>query len=78
MQDAIHSMNTLFQQLGMESSDDAIETFLEQHAPVPEDVQLHEADFWSESQAKTLKQLKDEDADWAIWVDELDTRLRKH
>ena len=76
MQEAIHSMNTLFDQLGLSSSDDAIDTFIAQHKPIPATIDLHEATFWSSAQANALKQLKDEDADWAIFVDELDTRLR--
>lgn len=76
MQESIHSINTLFDQLGMPSSNDAIDQFVADHKSLPPAVKLHEADFWSPSQATMLKQLKDEDADWAIFVDELDTRLR--
>lgn len=76
MQESIHSVSSLFDQLGMDSSDDAIEQFIATHKPLPAEVKLHEAEFWNDSQASVLKQLKDEDADWAIFVDELDTRLR--
>ena len=76
MQEPIHSMNALFDQLGLSSSDDAIDVFIEAHRPIPSRVKLHDANFWNPAQASVLKQLKDEDADWAIFVDELDTLLR--
>lgn len=76
MQEPIHSVNALFEQLGMPSSDQAIDQFIAAHRPIPQGVHIHEARFWTTSQANVLKQLKDEDADWAIFVDELDNRLR--
>lgn len=76
MQESIHSINTLFDQLGMESSDEAIDRFISSHKPIPAKTELHQASFWKPAQANVLKQLKDEDADWAIFVDELDALLR--
>ena len=37
---------------------------------------LHEAPFWSASQADFLQQAIKEDADWALIVDELSVMLR--
>ncbi|MGB5397278.1 MAG: DUF2789 domain-containing protein [Gammaproteobacteria bacterium] len=76
MESHVHSLNTLFKQLGLNSTDAAIETFIHQHRPIPADIELHTADFWSTSQATFLKQVKDEDADWAEIVDQLDVMLR--
>ena len=76
MEQPIHSMKSLFDQLGLDSRDQSIEEFLQAHRPLAAHVPLHEAPFWKVSQATTLRQLKEEDADWAIVVDELDAMLR--
>ena len=76
MESPIHSLTSLFDQLGMDSTDQAIENFIDSHRPLQGDIELHEADFWSASQASFLKQEKDEDADWAEIVDQLDALLR--
>ena len=73
----IHSMNTLFDQLGLESSDDQINSFIAKNKPIPLDIPLDKASFWSDSQKTLLKQLISEDADWAIVVDDLNARLRE-
>ncbi|PCI04974.1 MAG: hypothetical protein COB77_07290, partial [Gammaproteobacteria bacterium] len=67
---------SLFDQLGLDSSDEAIEGFINEHSALPRNVKLHDADFWSSSQASFLKQVKDEDADWAVIADQLDAMLR--
>ncbi len=72
----IHSLASLFGQLGLDSTDEAIENFISSNNPLPGNVELHNADFWSASQASFLKQAKDEDADWAEIVDQLDAMLR--
>ena len=71
-----HNISALFGQLGLDNSDDAIEAFIIAHRPVPENLRLHEAEFWSSSQADFLHEAIDEDADWAEVVDILDTMLR--
>jgi len=76
MELADHDLSTLFEQLGLENSDEAIETFISRHKPIPHHVLLHEADFWNTGQAAFLKEALDEDADWAIVVDSLDSMLR--
>jgi hypothetical protein len=76
MESPIHSMTSLFDQLGMDSSDQAIETFIDDHRPLTSNIELHEAEFWNASQASFLKQEIDEDADWAEIVDQLDALLR--
>ena len=72
----IHTIASLFDQLGLESSEQAIDEFIRSHQPLPASTELHSAGFWSESQSAFLKQVKDEDADWAEVVDQLDARLR--
>jgi hypothetical protein len=71
-----HDLPTLFEQLGLENSDQAIEDFISEHKPIPSDVLLQEADFWSPAQAGFIKEALENDADWAIVVDSLDSRLR--
>ncbi len=76
MESPIHSMTSLFDQLGMDSSDQAIEIFIDDNRPLASNIELHEAEFWNASQASFLKQEIDEDADWAEIVDQLDALLR--
>ncbi|WP_163831928.1 DUF2789 domain-containing protein [Spartinivicinus ruber] len=75
MDTSLHNLGTLFQQLGLPASSDAIDQFLTAHSLKP-DAQLSDADFWSESQAAFLRAAIEEDSDWAEVVDELDARLR--
>lgn len=76
METPIHSLSTLFDQLGLDSTDQAIEGFINRNKPLPGHVELYEAGFWNASQASFLKQAKDDDADWAEIVDQLDAMLR--
>ena len=76
MEPPIHNLVSLFSQLGLDSTDEAIDSFISRNNPLPANVELHKADFWSSSQASFLKQAKDEDADWAEIVDQLDVLLR--
>jgi len=77
MQSSFHPMRELFEQLGLDASDTAIEAFIENHRPIPGNVPLAEADFWSESQKRFLREALADDADWAEAVDHLDVRLRE-
>ena len=76
METSIHDMNALFAQLGLEETNDSIETFISTHKPIPEDMELYEAEFWSKSQADFLKESIAEDSDWAVVVDHLNVLLR--
>lgn len=71
-----HSIHSLFDQLGLDSSDQGIDAFVAEHGSLAANVKLHQADFWSEAQGTFLQQMTSEDADWAEIVDELDARLR--
>ena len=72
----IHLLNSLFDQLGLESTEAAINDFIKSHKPLSDNTELHNADFWSFSQSSFLKQAKEEDADWIEIVDQLDLMLR--
>ncbi|WP_100752165.1 DUF2789 domain-containing protein [Vibrio salilacus] len=71
-----HDMSHLFKQLGLGSSDQEINQFVAQNRQRRDAELLHEASFWSKSQAAFLKQAIEEDADWAETVDQLDVMLR--
>ncbi len=76
MQAPIHSLNALFEQLGLPSSDGEIQAFIELHQPLAPSIYLSEADFWNPSQSAFLNEAIAEDADWAIVVEELNVLLR--
>jgi hypothetical protein len=71
-----HSLASLFDQLGLDSSDQAIQAFINRNSPLAAGTALYQADFWSPAQAAFLKQSTDDDADWAEIVDQLDAMLR--
>lgn len=67
---------TLFGQLGLDGSDAGIEAFVAEHAPLDPTTELAGAPFWSESQARLLRETVLADGPLALAVDELDARLR--
>ncbi len=71
-----HNLESLFEQLGLDNSQEAIDRFISAHKPLPPDQPLPAADFWTPSQAGFLREALDEDADWAEIVDHLDAMLR--
>lgn len=77
MELANHTLEDLFEQLGLDNSDPAIDRFIAEHKPLASHIMLPDATFWSSSQAAFLRQSLAEDADWAILVDTLDSMLRK-
>lgn len=70
-----HTLKTLFEQLGLGSSDEEIKTFVSQHT-LEDKQNIADASFWSDSQAAFIQEALQSDADWAIVVDELDAMLR--
>lgn len=77
MEAPVHNLASLFNQLGLDSSEQAIEKFINNKKPLPGKIELHNAKFWNSSQASFLKQMKEEDADWVEIVDQFDAMLRK-
>ena len=78
MDTSIHTMQTLFSQLGLESGEEQINAFIEKHRPLPPNIALPEADFWNETQTTFLAEAVAEDSDWCELVDELDCLLREN
>lgn len=75
---AHHTLQELFAQLGLPDDEASIDAFVRAHRPLPDDAHLPEADFWSDAQRAFLNEQLKEDADWAIVIDELNTRLHEH
>ena len=75
MEKPVHSMSSLFAQLGQPSDEPAIMRFIEMHRPLANGLQLHEAAFWSASQAAFLREAVLDDADWAEVIDALNAEL---
>lgn len=75
MERSLHDMNSLFAQLGVASDEQSIDRFISSHAPLDGDVQLHEASFWTASQAGFLRESTLDDAEWVVIVDALNSEL---
>jgi len=78
MEQPVHTLNKLFAQLGQACDDLAIARFIDINSPLPDDVRLHEATFWSLAQSTFLREAIDNDADWSDVADELNSRLHAH
>lgn len=68
------TLELLFQQLGLEHNQEAIEKFIQTHQLAAE-TKLHCADFWSEGQREFLQSHWKKDDEWAIVVDTLNEQL---
>ncbi len=76
MESPVHSLPSLFKQLGLPDDAQSIEQFIAAHSPLKPDLKLADAFFWSDSQRAFLRDEILEDADWAEVVDELNLLLR--
>ncbi|WP_347911833.1 DUF2789 domain-containing protein [Pseudomonas grandcourensis] len=76
MESPTHDLKGLFDQLGLDSSQKAIDGFIAGHS-LPGDKKLIDAEFWSPQQAGFLKEQLREDADWARVVDDLNLRMHQ-
>lgn len=72
--DIEYNINELFAQLGLDSSDEAVDAFIKANQ-LPEEVKLVDAPFWSEQQRAFLKEEHKLDAVWTGPIDELNARL---
>ncbi|SJN25592.1 hypothetical protein FM109_06175 [Vibrio casei] len=72
-----HSLESLFEQLGLPHTAKDIESFIQKNSPLlDQTLPIHRASFWNDSQSAFLKEAKKEDADWVEVVDQLDVLLR--
>lgn len=70
------TINTLFEQLGLDGSDEAIDQFVLENQ-LSQDVKLVDASFWNDNQRKFLKEEYRADAGWIEIIDDLNVRLHK-
>ncbi|WP_338592413.1 DUF2789 domain-containing protein [Shewanella khirikhana] len=66
----------LFEQLGLDNTEQAINEFIASHQLAAADT-IWQASFWSQAQAAFLKEALEADSNWSELVDLLDTQLRK-
>ena len=76
MESPVHSLPSLFKQLGLPDDALSIERFVAVHSPLKAELKLEDAFFWTESQKAFLREEILDDADWAEVVDELNLILR--
>ena len=69
-----YSMNELFAQLGLDSSDEAIDAFIEKNQ-LAKGEELTDAHIWNDNQRAFLKEEWFKDAAWVETIDELNVRL---
>jgi hypothetical protein len=77
MEQGFHRFHELFEQLGLPSSPEGIRDFIARHAPLPHEVALPDAPFWTPAQASFLREALEADSDWAEVVDALNAALRR-
>jgi Protein of unknown function (DUF2789) len=76
MDTSIHTLKTLFCQLGLADDAEEINAFIELHSPLPSNISLAGSSFWDEAQAAFLTEAIEEYSDWCELVDGLDCLLR--
>ena len=69
-----YNMNELFAQLGLDSSDEAIDSFVENHKLAKEE-KLIEAAVWNDNQRAFLQEEWNKDAAWVEVIDDLNVRM---
>ncbi|HBK47211.1 MAG TPA: DUF2789 domain-containing protein [Xanthomonadaceae bacterium] len=75
MEKPVHPFSELFAQLGLPSDEAGIRGFIASHSPLPADVRLEEAPFWTPAQAQLLREERIDDADWIETIDQLNLAL---
>ena len=76
MSQTFHRFSELFAQLGLPADEPGIRQFLASHTPLPHDIALADAPFWTPAQAAFLREGLLQDADWAEVIDQLNIALR--
>lgn len=71
------SFTDLFEQLGLPSKPEQIADFIVTNRPVPGDVLLADAPFWSTGQSQFIREQKQlDEPPWSILIDQLSEALR--
>lgn len=71
-----HSFTEMFKQLGLPCEAAEIAAFIAQHKPLPPEVRLEDAAFWTEAQRGFIREQMTSDSDWSEWIDRLSVALR--
>lgn len=75
--DQCASFTDLFAQLGLASSPEAIADFISTHRPLPGNILLPDAPFWSEAQAQFIREQRAQDEPpFNMLIDQLSEALR--
>jgi len=72
-----HTLTDLFEQLGLPAAPEEISDFIAAGRPLPDEIALHAAPFWSSAQSAFLRENLLIDADWALAIDQLNVALRE-
>ena len=75
MESTVHPFSELFAQLDLADDNASIQQFIATHSPIPNDMRLEDAPFWSTAQSQLLREERRDDADWAMVVDRLNVAL---
>lgn len=75
MEKHTHTMSHLFSQLGQANDAAAITHFIATHRPLPGEIRLPDAEFWTPAQSAFLREAIQDDSDWAEVVDQLNSEL---
>ena len=75
MESTVHPFSELFAKLGLADDNASIQQFISTHSPIPNDMRLEDAPFWSTAQSQLLREERRDDADWAMVVDRLNVAL---
>ena len=69
-------MTNLFEQLGLDSNEEAIQKFIETHQ-LDADTLIVDAPYWSVGQKQFLAEKIKSDGEWALVVDQLNESLHE-
>lgn len=69
-----YTINDLFAQLGLDSSDEAIDAFVDKNK-LAKDEELIKSDIWDDNQRMFLQEEWTKDAAWVEVIDDLNVRL---
>ncbi|MGV7205028.1 DUF2789 domain-containing protein [Xanthomonas citri] len=75
MEQPDHPFSELFTQLGLPSDEASIRSFIAEHSPLPGEMRLEEAPFWTPAQSQLLREERLDDADWIVTIDQLNIAL---
>ena len=75
---SVHTLQDLLTQLGLPSDEGGIARFLSERAPLPPQVALADAPFWTPAQADFLREKLREDSNWVQAVEQLNVLSRLH